>query len=249
MNEIKLKPCPFCGGEAHFPTVTETWIGCKSCGFETSYSEDKEWLVNTWNTRTKREKCKMNTEGCSLRFAARECNRDSERRWAGMRNFKNNIGEILEKKGITQKELANLIGATEVSMSRYVNGDRVPKATTCIQIAKALDCNVEELYTFKEEKKRVSAGMTEQEAVGYVKTLLNRVPLKLYTADGAKVYDEFSQVVTVALEKQIPKEPISRKTLDNYPYYKCPCCNHVDVDEQNYCDNCGQKLDWSRGNE
>lgn len=56
MSENKLKPCPFCGGEAHFPTVTETWIGCKSCGFETPYTEDKEWLVNTWNTRKPIEK-------------------------------------------------------------------------------------------------------------------------------------------------------------------------------------------------
>lgn len=51
MSEIKLLPCPFCGGEAYFPTITKTFIECKSCGFETEYTEDTEWLVNTWNTR------------------------------------------------------------------------------------------------------------------------------------------------------------------------------------------------------
>lgn len=56
MSEIKLRSCPFCGGEAYFPTFTETWIRCKSCGFETPYTEDKEWLVNTWNTRKPIEK-------------------------------------------------------------------------------------------------------------------------------------------------------------------------------------------------
>lgn len=66
-----------------------------------------------------------------------------------MSDFKNNIRELLEKKGITQKELANLIGVTETAMSRYVNGNRIPKATTCIKIAKALDCTVEELYITK----------------------------------------------------------------------------------------------------
>ena len=50
-EEIKLKPCPFCGGEAYFPTITKTFIECKSCGLETEYTEDTEWLVNTWNTR------------------------------------------------------------------------------------------------------------------------------------------------------------------------------------------------------
>ena len=51
MSEIKLLPCPFCGGEVYFPTITKTFIVCKSCGFETEYTEDTEWLVNTWNTR------------------------------------------------------------------------------------------------------------------------------------------------------------------------------------------------------
>ena len=56
MSEIKLLPCPFCGGEAYFPTITKTFIVCKSCGFETEYTEDTEWLVNTWNTRKPIEK-------------------------------------------------------------------------------------------------------------------------------------------------------------------------------------------------
>lgn len=72
-----------------------------------------------------------------------------------MSNFKNNMGELLTKKGITQKELSNLIGVTETSMSRYVNDNRIPKITTCIQIAKVLDCKVEELYTLQKEKKEV----------------------------------------------------------------------------------------------
>lgn len=64
--------------------------------------------------------------------------------------YKCNIGKLLEAKGIKQKELAEAIGATEVSVSRWVNGSRVPKATTCIQITKVLDCAFEDLYT--EEK-------------------------------------------------------------------------------------------------
>ena len=56
------------------------------------------------------------------------------------------ISEYLQKRQLTQRELADAIGSTEVSISRYVNGERIPKATTCIQIAKALDCKVEDLY-------------------------------------------------------------------------------------------------------
>lgn len=64
--------------------------------------------------------------------------------------YRCNIGKYLESKGIKQRELADAIGTTEVSVSRWVNGDRVPKATTAIQIAKVLDCKVEDLYTEKE---------------------------------------------------------------------------------------------------
>lgn len=61
--------------------------------------------------------------------------------------LKCNIGNFLKLKGISQRELAEIIGTAEVSVSRWVNGNRVPKATTCIQIAKVLDCAVEDLYT------------------------------------------------------------------------------------------------------
>ena len=61
--------------------------------------------------------------------------------------YKCNIGELLEAKGIKQKELAEAIGASEVAVSRWVNANRVPRATTGIQIAKVLGCNAEDLYT------------------------------------------------------------------------------------------------------
>ena len=104
-----------------------------------------------------------------------------------MSNFKNNIGELLTKKGITQKELAALIGATETSISRYVNGDRIPKGTTCIQIAKVLDCKVEELYTLQKEK--ASRGMTEQEAIEYIE-------------NHGYISDDVKDMAIKALEKQ-----------------------------------------------
>lgn len=64
--------------------------------------------------------------------------------------WKCNLLELLQAKKMKQKELAAAIGATEVSMSRYVNEDRIPKATTAILIAKVLECRVEDLFTVKE---------------------------------------------------------------------------------------------------
>lgn len=51
MSDIKLLPCPFCGGEADFGGATRSWIKCKGCGFETGFVNDNKKLVNIWNTR------------------------------------------------------------------------------------------------------------------------------------------------------------------------------------------------------
>ena len=48
------------------------------------------------------------------------------------------ILELIKKKNITQKELAEECDVTEVSMSRYVTGVRIPKAPIVAKMAKAL---------------------------------------------------------------------------------------------------------------
>ena len=48
------------------------------------------------------------------------------------------IPELLEKNGLTQRELAEKVGVTEVSMSRYISNDRTPKGPVIANIATAL---------------------------------------------------------------------------------------------------------------
>ncbi len=48
------------------------------------------------------------------------------------------ISDLLQKNGLTQRELAEKIGVTEVSMSRYISGDRTPKGPIIANIALAL---------------------------------------------------------------------------------------------------------------
>lgn len=49
------------------------------------------------------------------------------------------LKELLEKKGITQKELAEMAGCTEAAVSHYIKGDRVPRSSVLAKIAVALD--------------------------------------------------------------------------------------------------------------
>jgi transcriptional regulator with XRE-family HTH domain len=48
------------------------------------------------------------------------------------------ISAELQKQGKPRKWLAEQIGCTEASMTRYIDGTRIPKATTLGSIAKAL---------------------------------------------------------------------------------------------------------------
>ena len=48
------------------------------------------------------------------------------------------ISQLLIKNGLTQRELAKIVGVTEVSMSRYISGDRTPKGPIVANIATAL---------------------------------------------------------------------------------------------------------------
>jgi hypothetical protein len=65
------------------------------------------------------------------------------------------------------------------------------------------------------------------------------------------------------IDKETPKKPIKKVLIDPYDYdeqgvfknkiFQCPNCKNTLVDEyecidysgQNYCSNCGQRLDWS----
>lgn len=48
------------------------------------------------------------------------------------------IDVLLKKRGMTQRDLAVEIGSTEVSVSRYIKNQRIPKAPVILAIAKAL---------------------------------------------------------------------------------------------------------------
>ena len=61
--------------------------------------------------------------------------------------------------------------------------------------------------------------------------------------ESAKRVSEAKSIAVNALEKQIPKKP---DFTEDKEFALCPCCNGKGLhDKQKYCDNRGQKLDWS----
>lgn len=83
------------------------------------------------------------------------------------------ITETLQRRGMTQKELAGRIGVTEAVMSRYVSGDREPKPDVLANIATALHTTSDFLLGIECEEfdhprirrliARNASSMTEQE--------------------------------------------------------------------------------------
>ena len=51
MEEIKLKPCPFCGGKAVKLGVNVFWVKCCECGSETAVYGSAKKAKEAWNRR------------------------------------------------------------------------------------------------------------------------------------------------------------------------------------------------------
>ena len=72
---------------------------------------------------------------------------------------------------------------------------------------------------------------------------------EMYQIELCDVYEyKIAQIAIKALEKQIPKKVLNERNI-----YICPSCGaNVETDcgddmldyRLNFCDNCGQKLDW-----
>ena len=52
MSEMKLLPCPFCGGGAFLDECRERWdVSCDKCGASTDSAMDAYEAEELWNTR------------------------------------------------------------------------------------------------------------------------------------------------------------------------------------------------------
>ena len=67
------------------------------------------------------------------------------------RTFAQRLAALLKQQGITQKELAEIVGVTEATLSRYMHSDRIPKAEILANIATALHTTSEYLLGTEEE--------------------------------------------------------------------------------------------------
>jgi len=61
------------------------------------------------------------------------------------------IGELREKRGMSQRELGDAIGVTQQTIGYYESGRSDPKASVCISLASALHVSVTELLGIQDD--------------------------------------------------------------------------------------------------
>jgi DNA-binding Xre family transcriptional regulator len=58
------------------------------------------------------------------------------------------VKQMLKERNMTYREFAEKVLVTEVAMSRFLSGDRVPLATQLVNMTKVLECDIEDIYVF-----------------------------------------------------------------------------------------------------
>jgi putative transcriptional regulator len=58
----------------------------------------------------------------------------------------NRLRELREAKGLTQAQLADLIGVSRKTVNTVENGVFIPSTVVALKLAGALDCRVEDLF-------------------------------------------------------------------------------------------------------
>lgn len=60
-----------------------------------------------------------------------------------MSKFTMNLKKLMIEREMTAADIARKTGMTQASLSRYINGKRIPKINSVIKIAKALNVPIE----------------------------------------------------------------------------------------------------------
>lgn len=62
--------------------------------------------------------------------------------------FGDNLKDILDGAGYTQRDLADDTGLSEATISKYINKQQMPGVKALISIAYVLDCSLDDLMDF-----------------------------------------------------------------------------------------------------
>ena len=69
-----------------------------------------------------------------------------------MTDFSERLRKAIDQSGMSQRQLAERVDTTEVSISRYVRGERVPRANVLDKLSEVLNVPVSYFFSYDDEK-------------------------------------------------------------------------------------------------
>ena len=89
-------------------------------------------------------------------------------------------------------------------------------------------------------------GIAVSEAIKHLETQKELFPRSFNVLSG--MYDASLKALNKQMSKKVVK--VTYRWPDGGEYTKdfCPCCNEYLSQDEKYCSECGQKLDWSEKN-
>ena len=173
------------------------------------------------------------------------------------RGLMTNLKRIIDENGVQQRWLAEQIGVTEVSMSRYVSGERIPKAPIAIRMADALGVNVKDLYGWESEKRTEERTETHacdcisrQAAIDAHYEYCNKHPDAGFPVWSLKILEDLPSAQPERETAKFIRWMECKKTA-NYisytPHCKCSKCGtEFLIETIKYCYMCGARMEDSK---
>lgn len=119
--------------------------------------------------------------------------------------FIRRLQDILDERDMKQKELADLIGVSEVTISRYMNGERVPRIDIISSLAKALNTTTDYLLGNSDIKTLIQLAGLFDVSIDY---LIGWIPQKDSIENNDLKYDESLLAIAKAKEKMSDEDKI-----------------------------------------
>lgn len=116
-----------------------------------------------------------------------------------------NMREMRKKKGLTLKQLGEIVGVTEATMNHYEHERRKPNYEMLLKISEALDCTVNDLlYKLPENKK--SLVTEDDEGSNELNDYANSIFKQLSTEDKIFLISQMQARLQGKLTQDVPKE-------------------------------------------
>ena len=73
--------------------------------------------------------------------------------------FSDNLKNAIDQGGISQRKLARMTGLTEAAITRYIKGEREPRISQAVKIARVLGVTLDELFADHKENAPINRWM------------------------------------------------------------------------------------------